>query len=492
MSQIALKGQSQYGIVAEMKSLFIDSLTSDNQVPAVYARNYGKLVVVRASLIGGSSAQPAIRIDGNCELFARDITAAGYQRAIATTGTPTTAPSGLTVSEYSSHGIQSQFTSPQRSMHLPDRLAPEVAWEQDTTRWANVQIYKGGIGTTPKSDRDAFQAAIDDPTKTTVVVPNYRMLQLAATDTVHIRGAVSRIIGTPGNINGGVISIEDGTAPVVNISRINAPKIINRASRTVVLESVLGANSSEDVLAAGTGEFYITDFVGVLVVDNPQQKVWVWHYDAEHYEVLDFLVKSGRCRMFGWKTEGHSEKVHVDGGALELLGFYVYAQLSSPASYPLIKVTNAQFCVAGLSQVSFVNPYTTLVTETRNGVTKNFTTSQNGGRLGMTLYTGYTDTTLSGTRTPFAAGQETSPAILSMTRLTSGDFAVSFTSGSTHSARIELLDAKGRLIRNVNLGPHASGVHMVNLGSEMLLHGAYYIRLTEGSTEVNRRIIAMQ
>jgi hypothetical protein len=290
-------------------------------------------------------------------------------------------------------------------MHLPDKLAPEVAWETDTAKWANFLLYKGGIGTTPKNDRDALQAAIDDPAKTTVIIPTMRMLQMTGTDTVHVRGNIIRIIGTPGNISGGVLSIEDGTAPVVKISRVNSVQMIVRTGRTVVIESYLGANAKADILAIGTGDLYLADMPAEITVDNPRQNVYMWHYDAEWSDGGNLYVKSGKLRLFGWKTEGAREKVWVTGGALELLGFYAYAQLPSPQTYPLITVTNAQFCIAGLVQQSFGNSYTTLVRETRSGVTKDYTTSQNSGRGNMTLYVGYADTTLGGVHT------EPAPAI---------------------------------------------------------------------------------
>jgi hypothetical protein len=130
---LTIENATACGVSNNGNALFIQNLVCTNAATGV--RNSGELTLVDAKFTGGNSSNPAI--NNSRQIFARNITAQGYSRAIS----GGSAPSGSTVSEYST-GITSLFPSPNHSMNLPIKQMPAVPWEQDSTKWGNIEIYK--------------------------------------------------------------------------------------------------------------------------------------------------------------------------------------------------------------------------------------------------------------------------------------------------------------------------------------------------------------
>jgi hypothetical protein len=373
LSRISLRGQTVVGIDNYSSYLWIDSLTSTNTVTAV--QNTANMTLINAFLSGGSSTKTAVTNQGNV-FFARNITAAGYQRAFSSNNG--TAPAGLTVDEFCSRTPVSLWTgTPARSMNLPIRRPPEPEWEQDTTKWGNIEVYKGGLGIR-LADNVALQKAIDDPKNTVIELPSGRQYQID--DTIYVRGNIRRIIGTGTTLAGaGAFVIDDqGTAPVVKIEKINfSPFIHLRTSRTVVLQEVICENAAQGSVAlqvSGPGDLFMESVIPRMRVSNARAHVWAWHYNAESsYSTPPngVTVDAGFVWIFGWKTEGTGCKGYFYGGATELLGFEAYADCNNKSSIPLFTITNADFCVADLNNFSFCGgAYSMLARETRSGTTK--------------------------------------------------------------------------------------------------------------------------
>jgi len=300
----------------------------------------------------------------------------------------------MAVDEYGSRNAVTLLGSPLRSMDLPVRYPPEPAWEPDTAKWANIQNYKGGFGSNPRSDQAAFQMAIDAPGKTTVVIPWSR--QYTIDDTLRVRGAISRIIGSPAKLAGnGVILIEDGTAPVVKLHRIQSVNVINRSHRTVIIEQWPGGT----IYADGAGDLFLSDVIPELNVTGAQQKVFAWQFDAECCQppydpngLFNLNVYNGVVRIFGWKNENTQTKMHAFGGALEIVGMEEYncSVVSNQATCPLAVISNCQFSFAFLTQVNFTTQYFTfLVKQTKGNQTVELHDNNCPGGVNIPLYTGY-------------------------------------------------------------------------------------------------------
>jgi hypothetical protein len=385
---LKVENASTYGVLNTNNPLYIDNYTSINN--AIGVRNQGSLTLVDAQLTGGTAAKSAIENTGI--LFARNIRAQGYQKALTTSGRA--GPSGLTFDEYSSAQI-SQFPSPTHSMNLPARQMPDVPWEQDSAKWGNIWVNKGGIGSTPKSDSASLQSLIDNPSITTICVPFGRTFQING--DILIRGNIKRIVGTGGSFigNGRLIITNELAQPAIKIERISGLRIVNQSNATVIVESYSGILNS-----TATGDFFISDVtLGCepacpVTFNSPAGRVWAWQFNLEGtqpngtgmLQALDVFS----MRIFGWKDEGNGNMITLTKGALELLGFMQYATLDATGYTEFIIKDGGQFSLSCATQTTFVGAeYRSLVTETRGGVTKTLTSSNNGTGFNLPLYCGY-------------------------------------------------------------------------------------------------------
>jgi hypothetical protein len=370
-----VENQKTCGVYCSGSPAWFDGLVSNNTVRAV--RNSGQMVLVDAVLNGGDAATDAISNEGGGWIFLRKISASGYRKALncASTSVPAASiPTGLTIpGDFSSHGSKSLFPSAASAINLPKKLPPDPEWEQDMSKWAIVSTYK----TSGRTDVQAFQAAIDDLTKTTIALD----MNLTFDADVHVRNNIKLIVSTfCGWKKNGTASVivDEGTAPVVKFLNIDYYRpdvngqseevpvcLVQRSSRTVILESGVDF----DMYGEGSGDMFVLDAPIRLKLSNPQQHLWAWHFNGETWmNGQEFKMSAGTARLFGWKAEHENMKVVTTGGTLEMLGFLMQ---SPGGSEPLISVTNTEFSCAMLNQIA--NPRNVVVRETRNGVTKDLT-----------------------------------------------------------------------------------------------------------------------
>jgi len=371
-----VENQKTCGVYCSGSPLWIDGLVSNNKVRAV--RNNGQMVLVDAVLNGGDAATDAISNEGGGWIFLRKISASGYKRALSCVSTSVPAasiPQGTTITgDFSSHGSKSLFPSAASALNLPKKLPPDPEWEQDMSKWALVSTYK----TTGRTDVQAFQAAIDDVTKTSIALD----MNLTFNADVHVRNNIKLIVSTfSGWFKNGTanVIVDEGTAPVVKFLNIDyyRPDIngaaeevpvcmVQRSSRTVIYESAV----DWDLYGEGSGDIFVLDAPIRIKLSNAQQHLWTWHFNGETWMLgQEFKMSAGTARLFGWKAEHENTKVITTGGTLEMLGFLMYSPTND--SRPLISVTNTEFSCAMLTQIG--NPYNLVVRETRNGVTKDLT-----------------------------------------------------------------------------------------------------------------------
>jgi len=493
--RLSLEGQSQSGVVNAGNTLYIDSLTSINTVPAVVVQG-GNLTLVNARLTGGTAAA-AIQSSGY--LFARGIYAQGYGRAISSSGGRVTAPTGTTVAEYSSHGQVSQFSSPTHSIGVPYKAAPEPAWEQDTTKWGNIRAYKGGLGMPGKSDHDALQTAIDDPKNTTICLPSSAGYSLDA--DILVRGNINRIVGTGGRFLGGtgrLIITSDGTQPAIKIERILGVQILNQSNKSVIIESYIGSTTAGALTSTGSGDLFLSDVGGDFIIDNPNQRVWAWQFDAEGGQDcipnhINLTITNARMvRVFGWKDEGCGLSAAVRSGIVEFLGFLYYSYsghvccnsgVAGSWDQQFLVQDPAQFCLAGAQQLYFSGSgFSNLVTETRGTVTKTLLSSQNPTGQSLPLYTGYDSTKipadLSAAQAPMPIPREQGIRF----RAAAPGTVVLENAWTGGRGRMEVFTASGVCIRRVD-GP-AGDARCVGLPP-----GMYAIKVTSGPAQRTMRLV---
>ena len=409
MEDILLEGQRQCGWVNDGQAVSVHRLRTRGQPLAVWNKGlFGHLVILDAELEG--AGEHAIRNDAS--LYARDIRARGYGRAIGgCRGVP-----GQALAEFVSHPAQSLHASPARSLHLPIVDPPSVPWDDPAT-WVSLTKYQPTKGTIYKERRakdgtvtkvpvpvddwtQALQQAIDSGA-TTVYCPRpggYEVL-----GTVHLRGKLRRLIGMEasfGSQGHGTLQLDDGESPVVVIERcdwIYAPLTVRTASRrTLVVNAVAGAKYD-----IGPGSRVFLDDVVTLLRIGRGAQVWVrqfnteyteqhsanWYPDQDRWERPGNLNDGGRLWVLGLKTEGDGTLITTRGGGqTEVLGGVVYANKNYHPAKKMFVNDGSSLAVSVREFVSRDQPFNPVV-ETRAGATRTLPPTPGGALL--TLFTGY-------------------------------------------------------------------------------------------------------
>jgi len=473
VSQIKLEGQSKYGLWASCGNLTIDSLTTNDTCIAVEAE--AAVLLTNALLSGGSPTAYGIRNFVTSSFF-RDVKTTGYKFAISSVGI-VRPPLVSSFDEYSPSGSISLFPSATKSMNIPARYPPEVPWESDFTKWAFIEDYKTG----GRTDVQAFQAAIDDPAKTTVCLK--RGASYLIDGPVYVRGNISRIYAAGGmfhtvNTNGKLI-IEAGTAPAVMIQKVSMQNvgdggdppvyIVKRASRTLIVESC----NQLDFSIEGGGDAYITDITSRKnYVDNAQARVWLWQWEGEPVGDSTLTVRNGMVRSVGYYDEGDGSVLFCLGGITEILGYWDYNICTSKSGDYLLTVGSAaNVSAAGVWQQNFCSPwagYDELVSETRSGSTKILYGSAGAGRVvspaggNIALYTAYDSAQIRQAMAVAALRPmvpvEKNRIAISVRQQTAG-MEVQYRTASAGPVTLIAYDLAGRAIAVVNENPAAAGVH---------------------------------
>jgi Pectate lyase superfamily protein len=376
---ISLSGQREVGFSNAGQSISIRGLTSDNSVPAV--GTYGRLLLIDAVLTGTGNAQncPGIVNYNGGRVFLRDVTTTGYCRALADMQTPDFAAAyriegedkpgslGPNITEYSSHPASSLFGGPPESLRLPVKEVPASPWH-DLADWAIVDQF----GADPTGNQDstaAIQKAVDSGARTIFFPGHYR-----TSKTIVIRKKVERIIGISGWMNYGKsdrpdFRIENGSPETVFIENFSSLSggIEIATKRTVVIKSV-GAHTIKSKPATVGGEIFLEDVVTNDLQFN-RQSVWGRQLNIEN-EGTHLTNRDSQVWILGYKTERGGTLVHTLGkGQTELLGGFSYTTTAGKLA-PMFVNEGADMW-AFFGEICFNgDPYTTLVKETRDKVTK--------------------------------------------------------------------------------------------------------------------------
>lgn len=405
MQNITVKEQNQFGLYNGGQVLSLEGFTSVNSVPAIInGRNPHKgydrgstLTLINAKLMGRAGAEKIPAISSVGFIYARNITSSGYRNILSSNARKAKKHiKGSKINQHTTRPIISKFPSPKKSLQLPIKEFPKVAWE-NPNKWANVEDF-GAIANDKKDDTAAFQAAIDSGA-TTVLVP--RKGTFIINGSLRLRGNIRRFLGTTGWLKGkGEIVADNGTQATLIVEDFfvehkSKLKWKNITNRTVVYRSI----TNFDLESEGTGDLFIDDVaMDKLRLLNPKQSIWARQLNIEGSSHANIINDGAKLWILGLKTEQGKTKIDTRlGGSTELLGGLIYAAGRQKATDPLFRIRNSSASFAGVAEAFFdKDTYRIWVEETRGSRTKKLIRRKIPGRTtangqALILYTGYSD-----------------------------------------------------------------------------------------------------
>lgn len=361
-----LKNQGKAGIQLNACSASLRKIHSVNRVPALEITTCAaQAVVLDSRFEGQASAHPAIDAKGG-NVFVRDLETPNYQAAIAENGK--TSVSALRVDEYVNGQVLSlREGQVKKSLELPIEETPEVPWEADLSKWANVDAY-GAKGDGKTDDSAAVQAALSSG-KPVVYFPK-AVYRLGA--PVEIPATVQRMMAFYGSVNG-VLSVSEASAQALfleDFGTSSGTNIRHLAPRTLVL-SHLHCNYANENERPGA-KVFINNCNGLGKTDRVfvNGRFWVRFMNTEWKMSPNFTCNRSDMWVFGYKVEGRMTNFEViNGGRLEVLGGICneHGHDFSP-EIPVLRNVDSGLCFVGLSNGP--NKFDVVVEETSNGKTK--------------------------------------------------------------------------------------------------------------------------
>ncbi|MGF1579015.1 MAG: glycosyl hydrolase family 28-related protein [Gemmataceae bacterium] len=397
-SRIAMKDQREVGMWVRGNTASIETLTSQNKVPALRVSG-GHVAMTAAILLGGDSENSAIELrDGR--FFARNISTKGYGSVIVDPENATV--QGPKVDQYVWPKAHSLFDDPpKKSLNLRIEHPPEM--KLSGVEWKLV-VPSGKDLTKP------LQRAIDDGHEY-IFVSCAKFGEIR--DTIHVRNKVKVIMGAPMRFRSvgfqrtraeslrplklvkpknqkPLWRIEDGASPVVMIKGMadtygSAGWGVDHASKRTL---VLWAAGGRYVNTVTGGKVFFVDAGprAGSVIQGPQ-KAWSWSANPESYVHQSSILNLGAILwLLGIKTEKDRTVVTTkDGGYTELIGGLLFKNRERVGPAPAFVNENSHI---SLSYRITRLPYQQHVIETRGKVKKEMPFRGPGWH--MPLYTGYT------------------------------------------------------------------------------------------------------
>jgi hypothetical protein len=391
-SHLRLENQRECGLRNQGQCLAIENLVAVGSRIAVDNRS-GQMALIGAKLTGINKSESPSAIVNTGDLYARRVQASRYGQAIQD---GTGEKQNLTLSpikEWVSSPAVTLFSTVPTALNLPVQQTPEVPWDDPKT-WASP--FQFGAKREEGADiSDGLQRAIDSGA-TTVYIPTgaWRI-----TKTIVVRNNVRRILGMAAYLipdepvnsqDAPYFRIEDGTAKVVVLERISSGfggkkiyGIQNNTARTVVLrDSEFYAYRNQ----AGAGALFVENVVaGTFTFTG--QTVWARQLNQES-EGTHITNAGGTLWILGLKTErGGTLVATQDGGRSEILGGLCYTTTAGKLA-PMFTNVEASVSVTLGERCYTGDPYTVIVSETRQGQTRTLPNTSPDYKGRLVLYVG--------------------------------------------------------------------------------------------------------
>ncbi|MFZ4506484.1 MAG: glycosyl hydrolase family 28-related protein [Fimbriimonas sp.] len=404
LSRITVRNCRKVGVYVNATPAAIEDLTVENtpvaingDIPNDWGHWSGVTSIIGGKFTGNDKKQPAILNKG--VLFARNVTTKGFAKAIQSTSAAGDLE-GPAINEYASHIVPSIFPTPAKSLNLPIKPEPAIAWETAPAKWVSANDF-GAIAGDNKDDTQAIQDAIDYAASrgaTFVTLrgigggdPNWYNVD----GVVKVHGSVRMIMGLGfGRILGGPngkFVVSDTSAPVVKFQNIDAfggrgVTVENQSkSKTLLVESC-----GLTILGTGTGDIFATDFPGRLTMQSPGQSAWCRQLNPEGNDDTGLVRNTGaNVWALGVKSEGPGVKFLTrEGGRTEIHGMFMYGPgIAKDDQRPMFDIRNASFSVTGLREIVFGgDTFHVKVRQTSGGQTKIIDSNQAGGWIGWPLF----------------------------------------------------------------------------------------------------------
>lgn len=390
LEHITLRNQRLYGWVNDGQTIAVRGLISDNEVTALWnKRGSGVVTLLDSRLNGYGEASELPAIINEQAMYVRNVTTSGYAMALDGSAGTGLNVDGELIDEFSSHGVQKLFASPDSMLNLPVEETPEVPWD-DPEDWVSVIDFASEEMTKDKKAdwTEAVQAAIDSGA-TTVYFPHHSVsgVEYRVDGPIYIRNNVRRIIGMETKFmarNPTEFILQDGAWPDVVVERfewVYTPVIFRTESdRNLAIKAL---NCYLDV--GPGGRVFLED--GVFHFKMAQNsKLWIRQFNTEYtheprhnilwsdsMDIADHpgnLNAGGDLWVLGTKLEGDGRLITTNnGGRSEILGGLIYANKASFEDKRAFVVEDGElsFCVG--EWVARDQPFY-MVEETRENVTR--------------------------------------------------------------------------------------------------------------------------
>lgn len=400
MEDVELVGQGVAGIRNRGQVVNIRGLRSTNSVPTIQNSDpTGFITVTEGVFRGLPSKRPQPAMVNNGILFARQLKTPGYTNAIENRTGHGEGVIGPEVREFVSHSVINIHPAPQYALYLPIEEAPEVPWDP-LSKW-DSPLQHGAVPNESRDASPAIQAAIDSGA-TTLYFPNGSW---TIRKTVDVRNNVRRIIGCEARIisqvpgGGPAFRIVPGGAPVVRFERLEVEPpqqafLAQESPATLVLADIYGASLQWNA----NGSVFLEDVSSVLPWTIPSGgRLWArqWCVEVNGTKITN---DGGNLWILGLKTEHPGVLIDTKNqGKTELLGGLCFANGTYKLD-PMFRIDNASATFSFGETSLNGTPFSTIVIETRNGLTR-FLGSQGVsqdlplptriGGVSVPLFTGY-------------------------------------------------------------------------------------------------------
>jgi Pectate lyase superfamily protein/F5/8 type C domain len=384
---IDLTGQTNVGIQNDVQILSIRNLTTTGSVPAIRSAAYYAFVsLVNANLQGTGNVSAVSAIENEGMLFARDINVTGFGTTLKNLG----GPGGISqisgnIREHLASSSLGLFPNEATSLCLPVEETPPVI-DGPLSSWANVRNYRL---TSELDNAPAAQRAIDSGATTVYFPTGYYTLR----SPIILRGALQHLAllgsGFYRDTAQAAIVLGSGTSPVVTMDHARETFTGNitirlAADRALSCRDLAGFNWDSHT---HRGRLFIENCVGSSVHLGVGSDLWARGLNLENNSggtiISEMLTNDGgRAWVLGYKTEGKDTLITtLRGGQTELLGGLNYSGFSDAAT-PMVRLVDSRVSLT-FAEVNFTGyPFSPVVVETRQGITRTLTNGQTPGAVG--------------------------------------------------------------------------------------------------------------
>ncbi|MCM5663887.1 LamG-like jellyroll fold domain-containing protein [Galbibacter mesophilus] len=374
---VTLKNQNIAGILANDASVIIRKAHSINSVPfAIISQDEAHVIVLESTLEGGNSGTSAIELQtSTSQLFVRNTQVSGYQASVLKEGEPVLTGN---IDEYVSDKAYTLFEGfEKKTLNLEVADSPIIPWEQDLTKWANVDEFPG------ENDVERIQNALNSGLPT-VYFPK---AEYKGSGQITIPATVKHIDFLYSRISSNVEFVIDEASDdmlYLEHTNINRSTLLQTQPRPTLIRNAsfdsysYTSSAPSQLFLESSGSFGDTeDFC------PPSMKVWGRSINNEIKLTSCFKVRGGSLWVMGYKTEGEQSSFDVaQGGNAEIFGG-LRNETNKPIEYPFVLNENSNVSFMGYNFLGGEGD--PIITEIQDGLKQDLLKSELPSRGGRSV-----------------------------------------------------------------------------------------------------------